>query len=95
VAFSSDLLIWNQPESRAGSFTIDLAGDGESGEETAKIGLYDAIILDLLLPGQADRTSRRSFRHDKIESSIPAPTHAFVRSAVRIRVLIPTGISKL
>ncbi len=37
---------------RTESFAVDIARDGESGEEMAKINDYDVIVLDLMLPEQ-------------------------------------------
>ena len=31
-------------------FTVDLVGDGESGLAHARLGTYDVIVLDLMLP---------------------------------------------
>ncbi|HVB38268.1 MAG TPA: response regulator transcription factor [Vicinamibacterales bacterium] len=36
----------------AEGFKVDVAADGEEGLERALVGLYDCVILDLLLPGQ-------------------------------------------
>jgi two-component system response regulator PhoP len=35
------------------SFAVDHAGDGDAGEDLARKGFYDLIILDLMLPGQS------------------------------------------
>jgi len=37
---------------RAESFAVDIASDGEQGEELAQINDYDVIVLDLMLPLQ-------------------------------------------
>ena len=37
---------------RAEAFAVDIAADGETGEELARINDYDVIVLDLMLPGQ-------------------------------------------
>ena len=31
-------------------FTVDVAYDGESGEEYAQLGVYDLLILDVMMP---------------------------------------------
>jgi two-component system OmpR family response regulator len=36
---------------RADGFTVDLAHDGVSGRDAAMTGSYDAIVLDIMLPG--------------------------------------------
>ncbi|MFZ1995373.1 MAG: response regulator transcription factor [Solirubrobacteraceae bacterium] len=36
----------------AEGFSVDVAADGEQGLERALSGIYDGVILDLLLPGQ-------------------------------------------
>lgn len=33
-------------------FVVDVAADGIAGEEYAKINQYDAVVLDIMLPGQ-------------------------------------------
>ncbi len=55
---------------RAESFAVDIARDGESGEETAKINDYDVIILDLMLPGQDGWATCRNLRRDNILTPI-------------------------
>jgi DNA-binding response OmpR family regulator len=37
---------------QAEAFAVDIARDGETGEELAKVNDYDVIVLDLMLPGQ-------------------------------------------
>jgi DNA-binding response OmpR family regulator len=46
----------------AGSFAVDHAPDGIEGELLAKQGCYDAIILDLMLPGQTGQSLLRRLR---------------------------------
>ena len=31
-------------------FTVEIAGDGEEGEEYAELGIYDLLILDVMMP---------------------------------------------
>jgi len=51
---------------KAESFAVDIARDGESGEETAKINEYDVIILDLSDPvGPAYELFQKEF-HQKV-----------------------------
>ena len=47
---------------RAETFAVDVVRDGESGEELAQINSYDAIVLDLMLPGQDGWTTCRNLR---------------------------------
>lgn len=51
---------------KAEAFAVDIARDGESGEEMAKINDYDVIILDLMLPAQDGWTTCRNLRRDRI-----------------------------
>lgn len=36
----------------ANGFETDIASDGPSGERMAKAGRYDAVLLDVMLPGK-------------------------------------------
>ena len=49
---------------RTEAFAVDIAADGESGEELARINDYDVVILDLMLPGQDGWTTCRNLRRD-------------------------------
>ncbi len=51
---------------RAEAFAVDIAPDGESGEELAKINDYDVIVLDLMLPGQDGWTTCGNLRKDGV-----------------------------
>ena len=51
---------------RAEAFAVDIARDGESGEELAKINDYDVIVLDLMLPGQNGWTTCKNLRRDGV-----------------------------
>ncbi len=51
---------------RAEAFAVDIARDGESGEELAKINDYDVIVLDLMLPGQDGWTTCGNLRKDGV-----------------------------
>jgi DNA-binding response OmpR family regulator len=51
---------------RSEAFAVDIAHDGESGEEEAHVNDYDAIILDLMLPGQDGWTTCRNLRKDNV-----------------------------
>jgi len=48
------------------AFAVDIARDGETGEELAKINDYDVIVLDLMLPGQDGWTTCDHLRRDGI-----------------------------
>jgi DNA-binding response OmpR family regulator len=41
---------------------VDIAGDGDEGEAWARAGAYDAIVLDLNLPGRDGLTVLRALR---------------------------------
>ena len=51
---------------RSESFAVDIARDGETGEELAKVNDYDVIVLDLMLPGQDGWTTCRNLRTDGV-----------------------------
>ncbi len=51
---------------KAEAFAVDIARDGESGEEMAKINDYDVIVLDLMLPGQDGWTTCGNLRRDGV-----------------------------
>jgi two-component system copper resistance phosphate regulon response regulator CusR len=55
---------------RAESYAVDVAGDGESGEEMAKINDYDVIVLDLMLPGQDGWATCKNLRKDGVLAPI-------------------------
>jgi len=55
---------------KAESFAVDVASDGATGEELAKINDYDVIILDIMLPGQDGWTTCNNLRRDKILTPI-------------------------
>jgi DNA-binding response OmpR family regulator len=55
---------------KAEAFAVDVARDGESGEETAKINDYDVIVLDLMLPAQDGWTTCRNLRRDGVMAPI-------------------------
>jgi DNA-binding response OmpR family regulator len=55
---------------RAESFAVDIARDGESGEETAQINDYDVIVLDLMLPGQDGWATCKNLRRKALMTPI-------------------------
>jgi DNA-binding response OmpR family regulator len=44
---------------------VDHAPDGPTGEYLARQGVYDAIVLDLMLPGKSGQALLRDIRRDK------------------------------
>ncbi|HEY3243334.1 MAG TPA: response regulator transcription factor [Phycisphaerae bacterium] len=68
---------------REESFAVDVAGDGEVGYERALQDAYDAVILDLMLPGMDGLTIVRGLRARKITTPILCLT---ARDAIRDRV---------
>lgn len=50
---------------RENGFAVDHAADGILGSETAQMGVFDAIILDLMLPGKSGQTVLRELRERK------------------------------
>ena len=55
---------------KAESFAVDQAADGATGEELAKINEYDAIILDIMLPGQDGWTTCSNLRAEGVLTPI-------------------------
>ena len=55
---------------KAEAYAVDVADDGESGEETAQINDYDVIILDLMLPGQDGWTTCKNLRRNGVMTPI-------------------------
>ena len=51
---------------KAEAFAVDIARDGENGEELAKINDYDVIVLDLMLPGQDGWETCNHLRRDGV-----------------------------
>jgi len=49
----------------AEGFVVDIAGDGPSGLEAARFGGYDAVLLDVMLPGSAGYTVVKTLRAEQ------------------------------
>ena len=49
---------------REENYVVDLAEDGEAAERLVADGVYDAIVLDVLLPGVDGFEVCRRFRRD-------------------------------
>lgn len=64
-------------------FTVDVAYDGESGEELGSTGIYDIIILDRMLPGKDGLLVLRQLRRQGITTPVLLLT---ARDAVADRV---------
>ncbi len=64
-------------------FTIDLAHDGREGLERAESGVYDAVILDLMLPHIEGLAIARRLRAEQIDTPILMLT---ARDAIQDRV---------
>ena len=50
-------------------FDVDVAYDGETGKEYAKLGIYDLLILDVMMPGISGYEVARKVR--SIKCGIP------------------------
>ena len=48
------------------NYTVDLAHDGEYGLDCALSGIYDIIILDVMLPGRSGLEILKTLRQEKI-----------------------------
>ncbi len=51
-------------------YSIDLAYDGETGLDLAKSGIYDIIILDIMLPKRSGIEILREVRHQGLETPV-------------------------
>lgn len=51
-------------------FTVDIATDGEEGENEALTNIYDLILLDIMLPGKDGFKILKDLREEKIETPI-------------------------
>lgn len=51
-------------------FAVDHAADGEEGSHLAEQGVYDAIVLDLMLPGKSGQKVLRDLRHRKLHTPV-------------------------
>jgi len=49
----------------AEGFVVDVAADGPSGLEAARFGSYDAVVLDVMLPGLSGYTLVRTLRSEE------------------------------
>lgn len=54
----------------AHNYTADLCYDGETGLDNALTGIYDAIVLDVMLPGLDGFTVARRLRREKCKTPI-------------------------
>jgi two-component system copper resistance phosphate regulon response regulator CusR len=54
----------------AESYSVDVAGDGAEGSRLARTGMYDAIVLDLMLPRKDGVTVLREIRKEKVNTPI-------------------------
>ena len=55
---------------KAEGYSVDVAADGETGEELATLTPYDVIILDIMLPKQDGWTTCANLRKSKILTPI-------------------------
>lgn len=51
-------------------FQVEVAYDGETGEEYAELGIYDLLILDVMMPGLNGYQVARQVRSKRIATSI-------------------------
>lgn len=51
-------------------FQVEVAYDGETGEEYAELGIYDLLILDVMMPGLDGYQVARQVRAKRITTSI-------------------------
>ena len=64
-------------------YTVDEAHDGIDGEDLARAGVYDFIVLDVMLPGQDGIAVCRNLRRSRVATPILMLT---ARDAVEDRV---------
>jgi DNA-binding response OmpR family regulator len=55
---------------RETGFAVDCAADGVAGEQFAQQGVYDAIVLDLMLPGKSGMAVLRRLRQAKMATPV-------------------------
>lgn len=51
-------------------FAVDLALDGLTGLHLAEQGIYDALVLDLMLPGKSGQSVLESLRHNGLDTPV-------------------------
>ena len=64
-------------------YATDLAFDGDSGLDNGLTGLYDLIILDIMLPGRDGLSVQKELRRDGVETPVLMLT---ARSSVADRI---------
>lgn len=52
------------------NYTVDLAHDGEYGLDCARSGIYDIIILDIMLPGRSGLEILKILRQERIAAPV-------------------------
>ena len=52
------------------NFLVDIITDGEEGENEALTGIYDLIILDVMLPGKNGFEILKTLKREKIKTPI-------------------------
>ena len=65
-------------------FEVEVAYDGETGAEYAELGIYDLLILDVMMPGLDGYQVARRVRSKRCTASILMLT---AKSAVEDRIL--------
>jgi len=55
---------------RETGLAVDRAADGESGSYLAEQGVYDAIVLDLMLPGKSGQNVLRDLRRRQLHTPV-------------------------
>jgi len=55
---------------RKNNYTVDVANDGEAGYDNALSGIYDVIVLDIMLPKMDGITVLKSIRSEGIETPV-------------------------
>ena len=51
-------------------YTVDEAHDGIAGEDLARDGAYDAIVLDVMLPGRSGTAVCQNLRRNRVATPI-------------------------
>ena len=69
--------------------SVEWAADGESGLELAMKPIYDAIVLDVMLPGLDGASIVRIMHEDEILSSTPVIVTSALRESERLFVPFP------
>jgi len=67
---------------RDAGFAVDVAHDGQDGFQLARSGVFDALILDLMLPGCSGQEVLRSLRAEGVKTPVLVLTARDEKSSI-------------